>query len=477
MVAPVTNETSSLARSAARPWDGAARVRAARAAAQAAAFLAAVALLCAPALWNGYPLLQYDTGGYLARYYERTLELSRSTTFGLYLHLGEAWHFWPNVVLQAALGVWLVALVLRALRLPRGPAPLVATVALLAVATTLPFLTSILLTDLFAGASVLALHLLLFHAAALRPVERAGLTLLVAFAASTHSATLAVLLAILAAAALARAALARIRPDALVLPWARVLHGFGAIALGALMLLGANYTLSGKLAWTPGGYGLSFGRMLQDGIVARYLDAHCPDPALRLCAYRDRLPATADEFFWGDSVFNELGRFQGMDREMRRIVLGSLVEFPLMQLRAALAATARQLAMVATGEGANDRLNHTYGIVERYLPGEVPAMQAARQQQGRLGFDAINRLHVPVALAASILVLLLVPRLRRDPQDGMALLAATLTVATLANAAILAIVSGPHDRYGARLAWLPVLLAILWALERWKRREARGGSD
>src|SRR4029077_20133833 len=27
-------------------------------------------MLLAPALWNGYPLLQWDTGGYLARWYE-----------------------------------------------------------------------------------------------------------------------------------------------------------------------------------------------------------------------------------------------------------------------------------------------------------------------------------------------------------------------------------------------------------------------
>ena len=31
-----------------------------------------LALLLAPALWNGFPLLQYDSGGYLARWYEGT---------------------------------------------------------------------------------------------------------------------------------------------------------------------------------------------------------------------------------------------------------------------------------------------------------------------------------------------------------------------------------------------------------------------
>src|SRR5688572_13933912 len=74
----------------------------------------ALALLLAPALWNGYPLLQYDTGGYLARWYEGYLVPSRSTVFGVYLHLGEGSHFWPMVVAQSALTIWVLALTLRA---------------------------------------------------------------------------------------------------------------------------------------------------------------------------------------------------------------------------------------------------------------------------------------------------------------------------------------------------------------------------
>ena len=55
------------------------------------------------------------------------------------------------------------------------------------------------------------------------------------------------------------------------------------------MLLAANFVLSGQLAWTPGGYGIAFGRMLEDGIVKRYLDGHCPDARLKLCPYRNEL--------------------------------------------------------------------------------------------------------------------------------------------------------------------------------------------
>ena len=64
----------------------------ARAADPAWVWISAVAIplmLLAPALWNGYPLLQWDTGGYLARWYEGYLVPSRSTVFGLYLHFGE----------------------------------------------------------------------------------------------------------------------------------------------------------------------------------------------------------------------------------------------------------------------------------------------------------------------------------------------------------------------------------------------------
>src|SRR5262245_23852569 len=81
----------------------------------------AVLLLLAPALWNGFPLLQYDTGGYLARWYEGHLVPSRSTVFGLFLHIGEGLHFWPEVLLQAGCTVWVISLVLRVFGLGGGP--------------------------------------------------------------------------------------------------------------------------------------------------------------------------------------------------------------------------------------------------------------------------------------------------------------------------------------------------------------------
>jgi hypothetical protein len=236
------------------------------------------------------------------------------------------------------------------------------------------------------------------------------------------------------------------------------------------MLLAANLALSGQLAWTPGGLGIAFGRMLQDGIVKRYLDDHCPTARLELCPYRNALPATADDFLWSNGVFNELGRFRGLGEEMRFIVLHSLQEYPLQQIETAVAASAKQLRLVATGRGTHDQIWHTYGIIERYIPGEVPAMHNARQQRGELNFDLINRLHVPIALGSMILALVLLVQATISGRfDDTGRLAATVTVAILANAVVCGVLSGPHDRYGARIAWIAtfaVAIAILRAISK-----------
>jgi hypothetical protein len=232
------------------------------------------------------------------------------------------------------------------------------------------------------------------------------------------------------------------------------------------MLFAANFALSGQLAWTPGGFGIAFGRMLQDGIVKRYLNDHCPDPRLKLCPYRNALPQTADDFLWHYGIFNDLGRFDGLGEEIRFIVLRSVQEYPLQQIETAFTATASQLGLVATGYGIHDQIWHTYGIIKRFIPEEVPSLQNARQQQGGVHFDLINRVHVPIALGSMLFVLVLLANaVVRGRFDEPARLAATVTVALLANAFVCGALSGPHDRYGARMVWIATFTAAIAVMQ------------
>ena len=345
-------------------------------------------MLLAPALWNGYPLLQWDTGGYLARWYEGYLVPSRSTTFGLYLHFGEDSSFWINLGINALATLWILQLTLRVLGMPQ-PLRLLAISLVLVLTTALPWLASTLLDRHFR-----------------RPVRAGALHPGRAWRADVDPGKMP---------AVWPHRFRRGNPQRDARGAARtVLHGWiarpflrgrisvsglaqGSLTLvaGAALLLSTNFVLSGKLAWTPGGYGVAFGRMLQDGIVEQYLRDHCPKQNFKLCPYRERLPATADQFLWGNSMFNTLGRFQGLSDEMGFIVLNSLAEYPAWQAKAALTGTAQQLVQVATGEGIGVWLGHTYGIVERFLPAQMKPMRAAQQQRWHFDFTAINRIHVP----------------------------------------------------------------------------------
>lgn len=423
-------------------------------------------MLLAPALWNGYPLLQWDTGGYLARWYEGYLVPSRSTAFGLYLHFGENSGFWINLGVQALATLWILQLTLRVLGMSQ-PLRLLAISLVLVLTTSLPWLASTLFTDIFAGLAVLALFMLIAHGPRTSTVEKCLLFALTAFAAASHSATLAVLLGLCCVGWIAHPFL-RGR-----ISLAGLAQGSLTLVAGAAILLAANFALSRQLAWTPGGYGVTFARMLQDGIVARYLHDHCPQQKLKLCPYRDKLPATADQFLWGNSMFDTLGRFQGLNDEMRFIVLNSLAEYPGLQAKAALTATARQLIQVGTGEGTNGWLGHTYGIMERYLPAQLKPMRAAQQQLWHFDFTAINYVHIPVALGSMLLAVMLFGHgLRHRPRDDITLLAGTVSLAMLGNAFICAVISGPHDRYGARLAWLATMVVLIAAFRHFSGENA-----
>ncbi|MEY9753534.1 hypothetical protein [Bradyrhizobium yuanmingense] len=425
--------------------------------------LAAMALpllMIAPAVWNGYPLLQWDTGGYLARWYEGYLVPSRSTVFGLYLHYGEGFGFWINLAAQSLATLWLLQLTLRVLSLMQTFRFVAISLSLM-LSTALPWLASMLLTDIFAGLAVLSLFLLVVGANRTSAIEKISLFVFTAFAAATHSATLGVLLGLCAAGWMARPFLgAR-------LPLAGLLQASLTIVAGGLMLVSANYALSGKLAWTPGGYGVAFGRMMQDGIVAQYLNDRCPRERYKLCPYRNELPASADEFLWGKSVFNTLGRFAGMNEEMGTIVVQSLKDYPAWQAGAALRAMGQQLLHVATGEGTNGWIPHTRGIIERYIPAQAAPMRAARQQNWGVNFDVVNWLHVPVALASMLALLALLGHaLARRRLDDLTLLAGTVTLALLGNAFICGVISGPHDRYGARMVWVATFVVLMAAARR-----------
>lgn len=427
---------------------------------------AMVLVLLAPAIWNGFPIIFPDTGGYLVAAMTGTPMLGRSALYGLFLSAGIPFAFWPCVILQCALMAWLFAVTLRVNGLGGRPWLALGIVALTTITTSLPWFAGQLMPDILFAAAMLALYLLAFAHDRLARWERYALAAVIAVTVPSHMAAAALCVAVTAALWL----LSFIRK--LSLPTPRLSFAAIAVIAGIALSLVSNLTLIGKFGFTPGGSSFLFGRLLEDGIIEQYLDDKCPDPSLRICAYKDEIPELADDWLWGEgTAFYKLGSWDGYAEEQGRIIRDTLWLYPLDHLTTAIVATFGQLISFETEVSIHDN-EPTFQAVADLAPDLVPPMMSARQQDGRLNVEPLNdTLYVPAgALAIGAVVVALLSRRRLDLTPETAALCFTILLALLANAAICGIFSHPVDRYQSRLVLLAPFVVAILAAQRWRPR-------
>ena len=420
---------------------------------------AMVLVLLAPAIWNGFPIIFPDTGGYVTAALVGTPMHGRSALYGLFLTLGIPLNFWPCAVLQCALMVWLFAVTLRVNGLGGRPWLALGIVALLTATTSLPWFAGQLMPDILFAAAVLALYLLCYAHDRLTRAERFALAATIAIAIPSHMAAAGLTIGVTAALWL----MSFIRQ--LALPKPRLTYAASAVVAGLLLCLVSNLALIGKFGFTPGGSSFLFGRLIEDGMIDQYIEDKCPDPSLRICAYADEIPEQADDWLWGNSAFYKLGGWDGYTEEQGRIIRETLLLYPLEHLITAFVATYEQLISFETEVSIDDN-EPTFLTFAELVPDVVPAMMAARQQNGGLTVAPLNpALYVPVgALAIVTVAAALIFRRRLGLAPETAALCFMLLMALLANAAICGIFSHPVDRYQSRLVLLaPFVVAILIA--------------
>ncbi len=127
----------------------------------------------------------------------------------------------------------------------------------------------------------------------------------------------------------------------------------------------------------------------------------------------------------------------------------------------------RQFLMVQIGDtlGPDWLAESVVGSLRAYFPpAEMTRFLAGRQMRGELKAPApaLNPLHLALLAVGALATAVLAVR-RRDP--GLAGLAAIVLMALAVNAVVTGGLSGPHDRYQSRIAWL-VLLPPLYAYRR-----------
>jgi len=442
------------------------------------ALLAATALLLAPAVWNGFPFMFYDTGSFIAQAVGGGFVAERSVFYAWFLAAtGVRLSLWPAMLAQAATTAFVIALVMQRVVAGWPSAGLVhgrylLVVAALIVATGLPWYAAQALPDIFAPLLVLCLYLLGFHAHSLSRALQAVLFAIAVFGAVSHTAHLglaaglAAIVAVLQAITrdeITRDGVAAARPEAARPNWRWPAAVFAA---ALLTIVTSNFVRTGEVFVSRAGPAFLLGRLVQDGIVKRLLDDTCPASGYRMCEFKDKLPTSADDYLWGNaSPFLSLGGFEGSAAEAGRIIAESLRRYPWAHVAAAVDNTVQQFTSFATGDGIEPQHSVLLPILSKVTPQHLVAYGAARQQNGLLTFGWLNVVHIPAGyLSLAALGIMLAAALWMRRRDDMLYLPAFILAALLGNAFICGVLSNPHDRYQSRLMWIASLAAILLAI-------------
>jgi len=343
---------------------------------------------------------------------------------------------------------------------------LLASVSTLAALTSLPWLVSQLMPDVFAGAVFLSSFLLAFNDG-LPPRSRLSLALLLMISTGVHTSLLpiaalfvALLIIIKVVARLRRTASLRAAVLAsLVLP----------LIAGGLSTAALNYRMGLGFKFSPSGQIFMLSRLFADGLAADYLRDICPRQSLIACNYLSQLPRTQSEFlFENHPLLEEMVEHTD---EMDEIVHGTLSSHKLRFLTSSIKGTFLQFAAFRTGDEVRSYHAREWNsdAVAQAFPADFQSFLNSKETRGQLLPWANAAAAIDTVTFWLSLVICLafcwsrtIPHLNRFFYAAVAFL--------LINAAVCATFSGVFDRYQSRVAWLAAFCAATyvcsWAKDR-----------
>ncbi len=429
---------------------------------------------------------------------------ARSPYYGIVLYsLAHRGTLWLLTAVQALCCTWLLLLLWRAMA-PAAPAwTYYAMMAALAATTSLPWVASFAMPDIFAAVLIMAATLLLLYRDRLERWEKGGVWLLL-FAAVLFHGSHSVLMLVLLAVGLGLGRLLKADPESLR---RFAVMSFAALALAALASMTYSAAIQAKTGDEFRRPPFLLARVLADGPGRNYLRASCPKGAAWvICRFRNLPLDTEDHILW--SAEPEFGVFNrsnyedrvAMEKQEFAFVVATVAYDPLGEAVAALKNWGVELFSVWVDDPLrrpmvflkHDYWGHTnlVGLIR----GVGDCGKMGELCQPKVSVEALAVVEEPVLVLS--LIALAVAFVRRgglrafardtfrwEEPSGRATAAALLIgLAIVLNAGVCGVLAGPFPRYQARVVWLLPAEAVLLSLslipaEAWARRRTRMGAD
>ena len=415
----------------------------------------AICALVSVALYNGYPTVFSDTGSYLltGKFFV-ALAPFRAPGYAIFTRLTSLGiSAWFTVAMQAVMVAYvLYETCIYLIDADRKFADLcfLASVSAMAALTSLPYLVSLLMPDVFAGVLFLSAFLLAFDRE-LRLIQRIVLAAIFTISVAAHNSLIPIAVLFVVAVVILKYASRASRE----LPSTRfaLVWLLAPIIAAGLITADLNSQMGLGFRLSPSGNAFLLSRLFGDGLAADFLRENCPKSHFVSCRYLSDLPRTQGEFLFWHPLYPEL--LKGHQDEMEKIVRGTIFAYPARFVISSARETLLQLTSLRTGDeirsyGAKE---WNSGAIPRVFPDDWKAFLNSRQYRDRLT-PLANASAVVDAIAfwLSLAACLHLAGSGRFGRINMFFYAAGAYL--VINALICATFSGVYDRYQSRVAWV-----------------------
>jgi hypothetical protein len=423
------------------------------------------------ALLNQFPLVFPDTLSYATTAYLGEIPGMFSAFYSFFilpLHRGEA--LWPVVFMQGALLGHFLYIVIRCVsNAEAGKVETLFVVAALALFSSLPWFTGQIMPDVFSSIVLLGIFLLAFCTNQLTRTELIYVVAITTAATATHISHVPIAFGLILLCSVLRPLLmtTRIR----IRRWVTIL--FLPITLATCSMLAVNLINSGSIAFARNSNVFLLAKLIEEGPALAYLTESCPAAQYSLCPYLDEMRGMPQDVlkWWGGSPFYKVAELDQLEPEARNIVMGTLRNYPIDILKIALRNSGTLLTRFGIGEGLSP---DTARLVAPYL-GEVfgveveKSLLGSRQAHGGLPIREFRQLHFLALLFSACLVVWLLVVSRRRMHASLVALYILVVGGILLNVVVTSALSGPFDRYLARISWLIPFVALVGMLSTMPR--------
>ena len=402
--------------------------------------------------YNGYPLMEGDSGAYIANAFEPALLRDRLPFYGTFIRVTSLWTsvwftlFWQCFILAWVLLKFCQVFFGKTMSFRQG---LFAIICISAF-TCLPFVSAYIMPDIFSAILIVTVMLFLISENDKKYIQYLyGLIIFIAVLIhNSHFLILAIFSFIGFFIALLKKYKAVTRKCIVMI----------SMSVSVWIVVCSMHYFSGYgFIFSRGSHVFMVTRLAESGVLSTYLEDSCKSKNLKICAYQDNIPTFSWDFLWGaESPFYKTGGWDSNKVEYNIIIHDVFTTPKYIKMFAikCVSATCKELTQIYigpvmpnSGKGSGD-----YKAVQTNFSDESRELDGSKQSNRGLNVDFFNELDFIVFLFSVLWILFYFPQLQNKKE--LPFIFGYLFMFLVVNAFVTTTFSTILSRYQFRVFWL-----------------------